>query len=423
MLIIGIMTGNSMDAIDVVLTDFKNNSMKDIAFHTKEFTDDMRQKMQYLRDIVIEDNISMVDLENMPIFNQIHDEYIEQVAKAVNDMIDDYNIDKKDITAIGFHGKTLDHFPPSNAKDKPAYTLQIGSGKMLSELTEIRVISDFRSDDIINGGEGAPLAPMHNIHQAKAMGLNKAIFFNAGNTSNITVINEDKVIGWDAGPFNDFTDKLVQMHTNDFADIDGKYGKNGVIDFNLLKKLFDKSVLAGDGSNYLELNYPKSADPRFYKFNDIEEFKNPNNFENNLRTVEYFSAYVAAHTLKLIPKKMICPNNFVFFGGGWNNPLSYNDFKNILTGKRVFLKEHEELFKEIINRFKNKVITFNKAPKDKYTEARIFADAAYCYLTKTPFTTPQTSGCKTPTILGIDSNNITFSDKICRAAKGWQNKH
>lgn len=106
-----------------------------------------------------------------------------------------------------FPWSDLRSFPPSIAGGEPAYTVQVGNAGLLADLTGIPVICDFRSDDIMAGGEGAPLAPVHNLHIAgdlRNKGVFPVAFCNAGNTGNISVITEDKdgknvVRGWESG--------------------------------------------------------------------------------------------------------------------------------------------------------------------------------------------------------------------------------
>jgi 1,6-anhydro-N-acetylmuramate kinase len=121
--IIGNMTGNSMDAIDLVLTEFNGDKMTDICVYTKPYDKKIQEQMERLRAEVF--NKARQEIEKLPDFQSIHDEYIKGVADCINEMCAKYQIDKKTINAIGFHGKTLDHNPPSKAKidkTKP-YTL------------------------------------------------------------------------------------------------------------------------------------------------------------------------------------------------------------------------------------------------------------------------------------------------------------
>lgn len=409
--IIGIMTGNSMDACDVVLTEFRGDKITDLCAYTKDFCDDMRHKMDFLRHKVNVDKIAMQDLLNLPEFDEIHDEYVSHVADCVNTLIEKNNLKKSDIDAIGFHGKTLDHNPPE-------YTLQIGSGQMLADLTQIPVIYDFRSDDIMQGGQGAPLVPPHNANIAKNFGFENAVFYNAGNTSNLAVVvNGTAVQGFDAGPFNEFNDKLVRVYKKEPCDFDGKYGKNGKLLQDLLNELFYKSATV-DGQNFYLLPPPKSGDPAIYNF----DFKiDDNNFCDVLQTSEYFSAYVAVYSLKYINK---LPSDFVLFGGGWNNPVCKKAFDDLLSGKAFVLPEHKDDFDKILSRFEKKPTTVI-SDLGKYMEARLFADLARYYLINKNWTTPELTGCKKSVVLGIvrKPNQDAIDDKINRAAKGWQNKN
>ena len=101
--IIGNMTGNSMDAIDLVLTEFDGNIMKDVCTFTKPYSKDMQNKIEYLRTQTY--NKTKAEIENIPEFKSIHDDYLSQVAECVNELLEQNNIDRQTIDAIGFHGK------------------------------------------------------------------------------------------------------------------------------------------------------------------------------------------------------------------------------------------------------------------------------------------------------------------------------
>lgn len=428
--IIGVMTGNSMDAVDVVLTSFVDGKMTDLAEHSLPYPKRLHDDFAALRQMILSDRnlkkMTAADFKNLPLFQKTHDAYIKLVAKTVNELIEQNNINRFDITAIGFHGQTLDHYPPSVAgNDKNVYTLQIGSGQMLADLTGIPVIYDFRSKDIMNGGEGAPLAPTHNKNIADGLGMSEVVFFNAGNTSNIAVVSDETVLGWDAGPFNEFADKIVRKNTSDSYDFDGKYGQCGHVDMNGIKALFEKSSVTADGENFLDLMPPKSSDPSWYHMPPA--FLSADNFENHLATVEFFAAYTAAYTLKFVPDDIQMPCRFVLFGGGWLNPVSRRAFEDILTGSAPVLPEHEHIFKKIRSRFKQ-TPTFEILCLSKYMEARITADLARFYLDGKPwFSKPVRTGHK-PAVLGRkctpcpNKDRTRYDDTINLAAKGWQKK-
>ena len=259
------MTGNSMDAIDLVLTEFDGDIMRDICSYSKPYSKDMQDKIERLRTKVF--NKTRAEIVDIPEFSLTHNEYISQIADCINDMCAENNIDKNTIDAIGFHGKTLDHNPPSKARTEGTlpYTLQIGSGQMLADLTGIPVVYDFRSDLLMAGFDGAPLVSPHNAHISKTEG--DGCYYNGGNTSNFAlIINGSALIGADAGPFNEYIDSYIRSHTNDVFDKDGMFGKNGRLNKQLLQELFDF------GRKYYETPLPKSGDPAYYHKDKI--FKN-----------------------------------------------------------------------------------------------------------------------------------------------------
>lgn len=418
----GIMTGNSLDAIDVVLTDFEGDSINDICGNTLPIPTDIAEDFRQLKFLLTKNNgdINSIYQQQSDFFNNLHNRYIHLVAQAYNSMLEQNHILPQAIKAIGFHGQTCYHFPPSIAgKNKEPNTLQIGSGQLLSNLTDTPVVFDFRSDDIMNGGEGAPLAPAHNLHLAKSSKLKSVIFCNGGNTGNIASVHNNQVIGWDCGPFNHFVDTLTRKEKNEACDFDGKYGKHGKINLTLLNNLFNNSVLNSKKQNFLLQTPPKSSDPAWYDFSTLEDLSIP--FNDRVRTAEFFSAYIMAFSLKFLPYKT--PENFLVFGGGWNNPIIFDDFKNILHQKIDVLPQHQEIFSKIANP-KAKISWADKFGfNSKYMEARIFADMAKHKLNNLPYSTQQITGCKTPTICGIvaypnQNNPLLWS----RAAKGWSQK-
>ena len=334
--IIGNMTGNSMDAIDLVLTEFDGDKMKDVCSYSKPYTKKMQIQMESLRAKV--KNKTKAEILALPEFKEIHDEYVRQVAECINEMCKKYRLDKVSIDAIGFHGKTLDHNPPSRAKAEKTgpYTLQIGSGKMLADLTGIKVIYDFRSAPLMAGFDGAPLVPPHNAHIATSEG--DGCYYNGGNTSNFAwVIGGVAQVGADSGPFNEYIDNFVRDNTPDSYDENGKYGKTGKLNKDLLQKLFDI------GRHYYERKLPKSGDPQYYHKEEVFKVIKDKGLSINdaIHTLEYFAAYIAVQALTLTDEKMKLPASFVLFGGGWKNPIVRESFDALLQGKVMFCQSTE----------------------------------------------------------------------------------
>lgn len=416
--IIGNMTGNSMDAVDLVLTEFDDDKMTDICSYTRPYTKNMQEKIEALRGRAF--NKTRAEIEALAEFNAVHNEYIRHIADCVNDMCEKNEIDKTTVDAIGFHGKTLDHNPPSKAiaDGTIPYTVQIGSGQMLADLTEIKVVYDFRSDLLMAGFDGAPLVSPHNAHISATEG--DGCYYNGGNTSNFAlIVNGIAQIGADAGPFNEYIDNYVRRHTEDMFDENGKYGKNGRLNKELLQKLFDL------GRKYYETALPKSGDPAYYHKKEIFQYVEHLGikFEDAVHTFEYFAAYIAVQALTLVPDNITMPNEMVLFGGGWKNPVVKGNFEKLLYGEGYVLPEHHEQFDNLRKRFTKRPVIRNSKLGD-YMEARLFADLARHKLENLPWELPEIVQAGKSVVCGrvAEPGKIRnkYDDCISRAAKGWQ---
>ena len=107
-----------------------------------------------------------------------------------------------DETIIGFHGQTIYH----NFKEK--ISRQLGNGKLLAQLTKKKIVYDFRSNDILNGGQGAPIGSYY--HKLLIKKINpKSVIINLGGVANFSLINKNKLISSDIGPANAISDDLM----------------------------------------------------------------------------------------------------------------------------------------------------------------------------------------------------------------------
>ena len=409
--IIGNMTGNSMDAVDLVMSDFDGEKITDICSFSRPYDENMQKRMENLRTEVF--NKSASEILQIKDFLPLHNEYITQIADCINEMCRLNNIDKSTIDAIGFHGKTLDHNPPSkaNIEKSTPYTLQMGSGQMLADLTGIPVVYDFRSDFVLNGFDGAPLAGPHNAHISALEG--DGCYYNGGNTSNFAIIRRGKaLLSTDSGPFNEYTDNFVRLHFNKAFDEDALIGKKGNLSKELLQKIFDF------GRAFYETPLPKSGDPAYYHKNEIFDFADSLNItrEDIVRTFEYSSAYFAVQALTLI-KEDILPQQIILFGGGWKNPLVYESFENLLNGKGYVLPEHKDSFAKLTQKkFKIKMSDFGS-----YMEARLFADLARYKLENKAWELPEVISAGKKIVCGIiahpQKQRTSYDDYLSRAAK------
>ena len=231
---IGLMSGTSLDGFDGVILcrDGHRLSVSHGIHH------DMPQ---HLRNQLL--------ALNSPGFNELHlaslaaNEVAQHYAQVVQGLLSGAGLRPDAIRAIGAHGQTVRHQPPSPGAraqaDYPweAYTLQLNNPALLAELTGIAVVADFRSRDVAAGGQGAPLVPA--FHQAvfSQPGAHVAVV-NIGGMSNVTLLAPDNcVTGFDTGPGNVLMDLWCEHHTGQRFDAGGAWGAQGCVQATLLQHM------------------------------------------------------------------------------------------------------------------------------------------------------------------------------------------
>ena len=238
MVAIGLMSGTSMDGVDVALmnTDGINN------FDIKFF-----QSFSYSKEIK---KIIKTFIKSKNNYIEVRDIITNFHAKCVLTFLKKYNFSINNIDIIGFHGQTIMHAPVEG------WTWQIGSGEGLSNILKIPVVSNFRYRDICLGGEGAPLASLwHKILFSSLPNKNfPCIFLNIGGVSNITYIDNLEKITYcfDIGPGNGPIDIVMKQFFNQEIDYGGKKSLIGKIHYNIINKILDH--------NWLNSMPPKSLD-------------------------------------------------------------------------------------------------------------------------------------------------------------------
>jgi anhydro-N-acetylmuramic acid kinase len=148
----------------------------------------------------------------------------ERHAEAVERFCRDRGLDLAEIDLIGFHGQTVLHDPARRL------TVQLGDGKRLAERLGVPVAWDFRAADMAAGGEGAPLAPVYHGALAGALGEAPVVFLNIGGVANVTWVGADgRLIAFDTGPGNALLDDWVRETTGRSFDEDGRLARAGTV--------------------------------------------------------------------------------------------------------------------------------------------------------------------------------------------------
>ena len=185
MLAIGLMSGTSVDGVDAALVKIDPNTDEYslIDFYTLPYTLEFKQK--------IKRNLSDATAKLSEICS-LNFELGYKFKESVDEIIKRNNLSYSDISFVASHGQTIWHNPHVEGNNVPS-TLQIGTGQIITELTGIKVVTNFRERDIIVGGEGAPLVPMFEYLYFKEKDKNIALQ-NIGGIGNVTYIKANAKI-------------------------------------------------------------------------------------------------------------------------------------------------------------------------------------------------------------------------------------
>ncbi len=324
---IGLMSGTSLDGLDIALCQFTGNGLqtefKLLKFVTIPYGEGFKKEV---RSVFAKRE---VDLEKVTLLNAYIGTYHgELVIKALAD----WKINHKDVDFIASHGQTIYH-APKRLHGQPNYpnaTLQIGDGDHIAVKTGILTISDFRQKHIATGGEGAPLALYGDVLLGSKAGENR-ILLNIGGIANLTFLPADgdgaKVLCTDIGPGNTLIDAAMMHYFNKTYDEDATVAYSGKVNEGLLNALlahpfFKDSVPKTTGPELFNLDYVLDAQRRSNTLN-IE----PNDLVSTLTalTVKSITNFIEANFKDDDLKIFVS-------GGGARNPFVIEHLKQALPG-------------------------------------------------------------------------------------------
>ena len=239
-LFIGVMSGTSLDGIDVTLCEI--DSQQCTLIHSFEYPFDKDLKEEILGIISGTTTLQEIGSLNIKLGNLF--------ADSINTLIQNHNIDSTQVTAIGLHGQTLWHQPDNELP----FSMQLGCPNVVVAKTGIQVVADFRNMDIANGGQGAPFAPA--FHQfVFASQKEKTAVLNIGGMANITLLR-DTLRGWDTGVGNVLLDYWVKNCKYFPYDKDGEFAESGELNKELLNTMLEDP--------YFKLLPPKSTGREYF---------------------------------------------------------------------------------------------------------------------------------------------------------------
>lgn len=299
---LGLMSGTSMDGIDVALleTDGENQVVRGPQL-SYGYPPEFRTRLQ----MAVADARLLTDRAQRPgCLADVERELTERHAMAVAAFLEKEAIAAGDLGVVGFHGQTVLH-RPAPQDNIPPMTVQIGDGELLARLTGIDVVYDLRAADFAAGGQGAPLAPAYHRALAARLPQRPVAFLNVGGVANVTWIGSDgRLIAFDTGPGNALLDDWALRHTGRACDLDGVLARSGAADEDVLRQYlmhphFDRPV-------------PKSLDRNDFSL-DLVESLSP---ADGAATLAVLTASSVARSLSWLPEP---PALWLVTGGGRRN--------------------------------------------------------------------------------------------------------
>ena len=367
---LGLMSGTSMDGVDASIIKSNGEDKYEVVFnqyfkYDEEIYEqlvDIRNKIKSSKDLEV-NSIILGDIERkITLFHAF-------VCKKI---INDNSID---IDFIGFHGQTIFH----NANEK--ISKQLGDANLLSSLLKKKVIYNFRENDILNGGHGAPLAPIFhqllvNQNQIKL----PACILNIGGIANITIVsskNFNDLKSYDVGPGNCLLDEWIRKNSKKKFDKNGELAKAGHTNKIILNQAIDSFDNLKDNSNL-------SFDVKDFDLNFVRGLS----LKDGLSTLTDFTATIIYQSIidSIYLDKDI-ELNILICGGGRKNLYLFNSIKKKLPPNMNL---------SIIDDYKI---------NGDFVESQAFAYLAIRSYLKKPISFPKTTNVEKPCLGGVLSKN------------------
>ncbi len=362
---LGLMSGTSMDGVDAsIIQSDGETKYKEIMDKYFEYPEGIYKDLIKLKDKIG----SFKDLKK---FSKEIKETEKKITlfhgKVTNEIIKE---SKSNINFIGFHGQTIYH------DEKEKISIQLGDGKLLSEITKKTVIYDFRQNDLKNGGGGAPLAPIFHkllINQKKIK--TPIMILNLGGIANWTFIGKTDdgkdLHSADAGPGNCLIDKWMRKNSKQNYDKDGSTAKSGTINETILNigiNNYEKLLI--EERNNPTINHERN---RSYDVKDFDSsFVNGLSLKDGAATLTEYTSFIISKVINAYPdlrRVIVC-------GGGRNNKF---------------------LLKSISKKLKYNIVPIDNFGIDgDFIESQAFAYLAIRSYLKLPISFPETTGVKKP---------------------------
>lgn len=328
-LIIGLMSGTSMDGLDIALCVCKgygaSSQISIREFITIPYDDDFRSEIKAVF------SLRNADLQKVCILNEvIAIRHAGMILKALSD----WEIEAAEIDLIASHGQTIFHAPRilHGQNVYPNATLQIGDGDHIAVRTGIITISDFRQKHVAAGGEGAPLAVYGDFLMFSHPAENR-VMLNIGGIANFTFLPADqdaaKVFSTDVGPGNTIMDQYMQAHyPGSYYDKDARIAAAGMVNEDLLHELYSDDFFMSD--------FPKTTGPELFNLDYLQSARQRSHTESlsHEDVMATLCMLSAKAIIRAVDKCFAASDSVVIYmsGGGMHNPVLVDHLKAGLPG-------------------------------------------------------------------------------------------
>jgi anhydro-N-acetylmuramic acid kinase len=312
--ILGLMSGTSLDGLDLALCSFRWKKPQLIAFKTIEYSDELRVRIRAIQSKL------EVNLQDICV---LHTELAHYYAELILETLKEWDVEPEDVDLIASHGQTIFHHPD----EKMNSTFQIVDGDHIAEKTGIITISDFRQKHVAQGGEGAPLAQIMDEALFKSDTKNR-LLLNLGGIANFTWLpatkHKEDILTSDIGPANTLINEAMKKYFDKPFDEDGKVASKGKVHSGLLKYLLLEP--------FFRKPFPKTTGQEDFNLDLVEELMKGYQIELTPEDLVTTLTHLTIQSINRTFDEIIGEQEFELFvtGGGVHNSVIMKGLKERL---------------------------------------------------------------------------------------------
>jgi len=358
---IGLMSGTSMDAVDVALADLQDDDVSVIDYRQFPIPREVQTAVRSLNSQAAMVQITELDVILGRLFSE-----------AVKAMLESTDIRPESVTAIGSHGQTVLHLPD----DTYPRTLQIADPNIIAYETGITTVTDFRRLDIAAGGQGAPLASAFHAWRFRSVKTSRVVL-NLGGMANITILpagSAAEISGFDTGPGNALMDEWTRVNRRQDYDENGQWAASGCCNADLLDCMLDDP--------YFSLPPPKSTGKDRFNLDWLAQKRKFADTDCETRDIQATLLELTARTITdAITAQAPDTGEILLCGGGTHNHRLVQRLQELLPEPVIITTEAYGIHPDAV-------------------EAVTFAWLAKCRLEHIPGNVPAVTGAAEPLVLG-----------------------